>query len=317
MNKIPKKIKFKQMGLSGSLISGNLGHNRTIAELIENAHNDLTMTERKFQDGLLDTLMSVYYEALERGIFIHLTRYTEGGSVAVVPKSNDGMQKTSLSSHNAPDEGDFLNKEAFLYFYENKALILSSGLSDKCIERYFTWLLSEAKIIQNNQSIICSDIANEEVLKTIREKGVRSLILRARVDQASWLYSEPVSFKSQLLRNISSLIQSDFMDGEGLSESEINDYAFELSINKKGKVIATERDPLVPAAIKIHDEAEEDDNLGYDIILNDGDSISAGSIKKGKIFPISKNGNALDVKNVKQAMVEYKKALIKAGDLNV
>lgn len=249
--------------------------------------------------------------------FIHLVLYGDGETVAIVPKSKDGVEKTTLNEKAPPKGGDYLKKECFIYFFDDYAILLSSGVSDALVKEFLTVLLRRSTVISDEQKIIINDLADGDVVEKIRKYGVKQIKLKTRIDKGTWSSTRPEdqnkSFVDQVTSSVSKLIRTDLE----LSEEEINKYEYELIINHKGVLEAVERDPLVNPAVDLFSQSHDDDDVSYEIILNQGKgSIKAETLKLDLSVRISRKGNSLDVDHVKMECLEYKKDLIERGVLN-
>ena len=312
---VPKKLKVKHMVLEGN--HGAIGHNSNLSLLVHEAHDSLEMGQRHCPANLFETMKSTHYEEFDNGIFIHLVLYADGETISIVPKSEQGMYKTYLEEEAPPETGDFLKKECFLYLFGDYALFLNSGLSDSQVKSYLTHVLRDTKAIEKNQNINVSDIANSDTVERIRRYGVKEICLKTKIDMGTWYATKPdsqnLTFPERLSSSITKLIRKDIE----LTEEEINNYEYTLRINNKGVLDAIHNDPLINPAIDIFMEGEADEEIFYEIILNDGGgSIKQHTLKLEKSIKIERKGSSLDISNVKEEILAYKRELNDKGLLN-
>ena len=312
-NTVKRNIKLKVAELrnqGGSYI----GHNSEIFQLVQAAHEQLEFDDRKFRFNLLDVINSTSYHELDGGFYVHIVQYSDGSPVAVVPKSAPDRQKADLREHHAPNDGDYLNRECFLYFWGNYVLCLSSGISDNLIEGHLSHLLIKAKLISNVQRLALNNVPDQDTIKRIRRHGVKKIKLKARVNPKIWINSTPDN--DNVFERLASGIGAVLYKDVDLSQYKIGDYSYELIINNKGQL--SSEDLLSIPAVEVCEYDTEGDNLHYVIELNDKQGrIEMGAILRSSSFDIVRRGNFLDNECVMEAFKAYKKELLVSDVVNV
>lgn len=304
---IKRIIKPKQLSIKDKT-TNKVGHNSTLQIQLQEAHKQLSMEERQTQIGLLDTIKSTHYEELNKGFLIHIVQYYDGGSISIVPKSKKGLQKADLIEKKAPKTGDFLDKECFVYINDNHALLLSSRIKDKTIEDYLTYILRKTKDLSNEQSVSINNIADPDVIKKIRENGVKRIQIKSSVDPAVWAYSAPKSEELPILQRISLGLKQICSTQNDISDKELGNYSYELSINNKGTLEALENDILMESSVELYENP--DDDTTYAIVLNNNKGeIKGESLSLKQTVYISRAGNSLNLEHVKKALVAYRDTL--------
>lgn len=314
--KADKKLKVKQIEVQDN--HGQIGHNSNIALLIKETHQELSaMSQRHSDISFFETMKSSDYDELDNGFFAHIVLYGEGQTVAIVPKSTGGLEKSELDEKKPPKSGDYLKNECFIYFFNDYAIFLSSGVTNAQIKEYLTVLMRRSKAISEEQQILITDLADSNAVEKIRRYGVKQIKLKTMIDAGSWYASrqeeQDKSFVSKVTSSISKIMRTDL----DLSDKEINSYEYELAINHRGVLETVERDPLIDPAVDLFNESHDDEDVKYEIVLNQGKgSIKAETLKLDLAVKISRKGNSLDVEHVKKECLEYKKDLLERGILN-
>ena len=308
--KIDKKLQIKKIDICDG--HGKMGHNSNVYILACEAHNQLSMSERHVTPSYFDVLKSSNYDEIDNGLFVHLVLYGDNESVAIVPKSHEGLDKQDLDLQAPPEDGDFLKKESFIYFFNDYAIMLSNGITPPQIRDYLTALFRKSELINKDQSVVLNDLADNDAVQRIREHGVKQIKMKSLIDPGGWYGSKPEGKGMPFISKVTSYMTDLICQDNEITDEAAHKYEYELIINHKGALEAIERDPLQRPAIELFEDSEDD--MEYEIILNDGGgSIKAGAIKLDTKISVSRLGSSLDTERIKKECVEYKKRLVKRG----
>lgn len=308
-----KKLTVKHLEVADS--KGQIGHNSRVVDLVQTAHETLNeMGEREFSTDLFSTLKTINHESLEGGYFVHLTQYMPNAKASIVPRSKAGVDTADLAEKAPPKDGDYLDHDCFVYFFGDHALILSNRVSEVKVSEYFTQLLRKSNVIDDDQIVRLSDVAEVGFVEKIRKYGVKSIRLKTRIDPATWLASAPeaTSFKDRMSSALKMALQND----PNVSPEQLKNYEYELAITNKGTLEAVERDPLNSPAIQLYQDCDQEHDE-CEIVLNDNQGhYTANALKLSKEIKLNIKGKSLDIDRVKKECVEYKRELLREGTLN-
>src|SRR5215472_1497374 len=95
-----------------------------------------TIEERTILRGGQNAKVAKVEPVAPGGMFLHLATETPGEPASVVPKVAADAIALDLKTENPPDDGEWLDGDAFLYLHDNHVCLCTTGLHDSAIATF-------------------------------------------------------------------------------------------------------------------------------------------------------------------------------------
>lgn len=117
--------------------------------------------------------------------------YEEGADANTIPRPSDIHIETSADTYSAPADKEYLDGESFIVLYNNHLIISPSDLLRASTAIYYIDSLLRAGNYDKEASILdIHQIANIDTLKTIRDEGIKNIVINSSAYLSTYDYLE-------------------------------------------------------------------------------------------------------------------------------
>jgi hypothetical protein len=247
------------------------------------------------------------------GVLLHITADTPGEYASVVPKAAPGVAELDLDVAEPPGEGEWLDGDAFLFVRNDHMCVCTTGLRDAAITNFVHAFFQKADIRKDSDKFDLQKVADVSKLKMLHKQGVREIVLKATMFQATADYekrkAQPFSIVSAAARQFKALIKktNDYTrDGLQVYLSIRSDHRF-----KKDFKLGEKR--IEDVAADIVRNAEHDDD--FEIITKSGQKIGPREIFVRAKVLIDGEGKTVDRDKAWRELTNFHKRLLDTGVL--
>src|ERR1700722_1391220 len=157
-------------------ISGVIG--LTLQKCLTDALANLkTIDERTIIKGGTHT-RSLKHKPGSGGLYLHITVDTPGEAASVVPKAAPNTSELDMKTEQAPDDGEWLDGDAFLYISGDHVCMCSTAIRDSTIQNYLFELFKKANLRKDSIRFQLMKAADITKLKMLHSQGVKELEIR-------------------------------------------------------------------------------------------------------------------------------------------
>lgn len=286
--------------------------NLSVADIVRECH-EMDVLQRRVPINMLKEYLSSH-SCIEQdnGLLIHLVKATEGSDTSIVPTPRPSQKNVELDTLSAPKDADYLENECFAYFFNNYVITLSNGISNAWLGNYLTTLAREKSFIGEKQEIRLSNIANKDALKKIREHGITSMTVSARLNTPTWAASTPEA------SDIKKAVKSIFKKDAQTDRAAIENYHYSLTITGNGKVGTECIDPLTEEGAALFDELEgqEATDTKLKITLKNEEEMDLKGTTLSRNIRVERKAASLDKQRILAEAIAYKKELIEEASID-
>ena len=149
-----------------------------------------TIEERTISKGGQNVRVAKAEPYSRGGIHLHLTTETPGESASVVPKPPPEADAIDLGAEHPPEEGEWLDGDAFLYVQADHVCLCTTLIRDSTVSNFLRSLFKKAKLKAEASNFDLMKVADVSKLKMLHEQGVKEVELRAVLYEATALYEQ-------------------------------------------------------------------------------------------------------------------------------
>lgn len=161
-------------------------HGLTLEKCLKEAHKNLkTIDERTIAQHGQEKKSINSKDGPSGGIFLHITVDTPGEYASVVPKAAPGVSELDLTVAKPPADGEWLDGDAFLFVRHDHMCLCTTGLRDAAITTFLYDFFKKAGIRKDSDKFDLKKVADVSKLKMLHAQGVREVILKATMYQAT------------------------------------------------------------------------------------------------------------------------------------
>jgi hypothetical protein len=247
------------------------------------------------------------------GLFLHIATETPGEPASVVPKVDADAIALDLKTEDPPDDGEWLDGDAFVYLNENHVCLCTTGLHDKAVPLFIRYLFMKAKLPQNYAQFALIKAADISRLAMIQKQGVKELELRGVLYEVTADYvRRKVHVTGGLLGVLGKEIRT-LLDRPHDVNPDSLQVTISLKVDGRGKhLVIGERDIQELASdVIINSEADDD----YVIITKAGQKITPQEIFVKTTSSIDADGKTVDRDGAWQELQKFYNQLHSTGVL--
>jgi hypothetical protein len=120
---------------------------RSLENCLKQAIGNLkTIDQRTVSRGGQNVRVARADQASPNGLYLHLTIETPGESASVVPKAAPGADAIDLAAEHPPEDGEWLDGDAYLYVQGDHACLCTTLIRDSTISNFFREIFKKAKL---------------------------------------------------------------------------------------------------------------------------------------------------------------------------
>jgi len=297
----------------------------TLEDILREAHELFkTTSERTFEWNYgAEIRCARYVQNGNIGIFFQIGSCIPGQSASIIEKSSSVKSESGIHEVIAPDGNDFLDGDIFLFVSKNDVILLPSGLRENTAIGYICKIIEKT----NNKKIIhtfdLQKIAKIDIVKTIKDQGVKSIELNTSLYEASLMHLERERGENEsearvfnlygvMANAIKDLFRKDDTYKDIAEKENLN---IRISVSFDGKEArrrkkdpdfgALGRSRLKKVSEKIVHESEDGSHDGFTIITGDGLKIQQDEIVVSEKSRIKTFGNSIDFQDAFKKIEEY------------
>jgi hypothetical protein len=122
------------------------------------------------------------------GLFIHIATETPGEAASVVPRAAADADALDLRTEAPPDDGEWLDGDAFLYATADHVSLCTTGLHEAAVTTFLVHLFEKAKVPPHYRSFFLTKVADMGAVALLHQEGVDQVEIRASLYKASANY---------------------------------------------------------------------------------------------------------------------------------
>ncbi len=254
------------------------------------------------------SLKGYKFEALDNGVLIHAVVY-EAGMPASIINNETGDVDAEVTTHDSPNNKDYLQKEVFAYISGNDVVICTHNTRESTFLAYCKFMLSKVDAIEAAENLMIEKIGDINKLALIRKEGIKKINLNVSLYKASRDYIESqqggahVNKVKKLLAGIGNDIAMLFSADDDHNVAEDENLNISLSMSFDGKEARsnlavpefgeTGKSTLLKTAENVLDAEENDFFDGFEIVTSKDKSIKYNSIKVQGKYRVKTVGTSL------------------------
>lgn len=119
------------------------------------------------------------------GLLLHIATETPGEAASLVPKVDANAEALDLRTEAPPDDGEWLDGDAFLYATADNVSLCTTALHESSVATFLIHLFEKAKLPPHYRQFILLKAADIAAVTLMHREGVQEIELRASLYKAS------------------------------------------------------------------------------------------------------------------------------------
>lgn len=210
-----------------------------------------------------------------KGFYLHITIETPGDSTSVVPAVAATAETVEVSTMPPPNNGEFMDGDAFVYVRGNDVCLCTTGCTDNTIRWFLAELFMKAKIRKDADQFDIVKAASLNKASMIHSIGVKEIVLKSTIFSASSHYLKRKGQPAGLLYELSRVFKAD-IGAQNDSNEDALSVAITLTLDERRKGITLGEARMKQMAERTLKHAEDGDE--FVIVLLDGQQIRPDEI---------------------------------------
>lgn len=299
----------------------------TLEAVLNEAHDTLTTVGHRTFQTPTGEIKGARVHRSENGLLLQIASYVPGEPTSTIDK-NKSVKAATITAEPAPHGKDYLDGDIFVLVNGNHVILCPSGARETVATNYFIHALTKAGKHKVATTLGLDKVAKTSKLKMIREEGVKEILLRSSLYEASLMqFDAKIPSVSGFKALIAKQMERIFAKDPALSEiSEIENLDISLSIRFDGKegrkrhedprFGVAGRDRLMKASERVLDEHEADDAEGFLIVTGANNQITADEVRVSDTVSIATLGKSLSHTDAWDKLTKYYDKLKGTGVLS-
>lgn len=296
----------------------------TLQDLLTTAHKAFANTEERdcpFYDRQMQGID--FGDWGSDGLGLHISTYSPGQSQSTIPVPGK-VSKGAVATHNPPQNRNFLRSDLFMLLDGNHVLLLPNGAREGAALHFMRFMLRKMNEKQVANSLELKKIARIDKYKQIESVGVRAIKLNSALYDATVGYESGKNIKSDFVKSLADVIKTRFGRERTFKEiTENENLHVDIQVRFDGREANRRENKAVDGfgvngkqhlrqlAISAIQEAEE----GFEIILNDGTSLTSEEVRVRASVKLPEKGNSVTAEHAWEALTQYRNRLKAKGIL--
>jgi hypothetical protein len=275
--------------------------------------NQKTIDDRTIVKGGTHTRIAKHKPVPSGGLFVHITSDTPGEAASVVPKALPTASELDLKIEQAPDDGEWLDGDAFLYVYGDHVCMCSTAIRDSTIQNYLFELFKKAKLRKDSIRFQLMKAADITKLKMLHNQGVKELEIRGTLYKVTADFEKRKAKVAGGLGAVGKHIANFFKKPNDVTPDALR-VMITLKVDRRyGKGISLgEKRIEAMAADVVKNSADVDD---FVIVTKTGQKISPREIFMRSKVAIDSDGKTVNRDKAWKELLTFFNQLISAGVL--
>jgi len=292
----------------------------SLEELVEQAWDKLNTTEeRSFYFGdekfVLGMKKSSRRVSLKSGndscTVLSLGLYEQGAKANTITKPSKSAKELEADIYDAPENGEYLDGEAFVCIFGNHLLSSPSAmLKESHIHKFFEELLFSGGFTEESNLLDIQQIANIDTLKTIETEGVKSITINAATYLATMKHMKRVNKSTKtgkMLHKITNLVSStldllrdDETDEEMVEKEGLNT---RVVLTHDGRGLGVNSEDGQNKAVKTAKLLASSTAGGYTILTKKGTKFTNDDTILKQVVKVNRHGKSVVLEEIWQKLV--------------
>ena len=299
----------------------------TLEELLNEVHDMLaTVGERTFQTSNGE-IKGARIHPTDKGLLMQIAAYAPGEPTSTINKIKNA-KAAAITAEPAPEGKDYLDGDIFVLVNGNHVILCPSGARESVATNYFIHALTKIGRTKVATTLELDKVAKTSKVKMIQEEGVKEILLRSSLYEASLLQFDA---KNPSIDGFGALIAQQMKrifakDPDLHAIGELENLNISLSVRFDGKegrkrhadpkfgVAGHER--LIKASQRVLDECDEEDSGGFVIITGANNQITADEVRVSDKVNIATLGKSLSHTDAWDKLAKYYEQLKGTGVLS-
>jgi hypothetical protein len=227
------------------------------------------------------------------GLLLHIATETPGESASVVPKAGPNADALDLRTEAPPDDGEWLDGDAFLYATADNICMCTTALHEAAVAAFIIRLFEKAKVPTHYRNFFLLKVADVGAVTLLQREGVKEIEMRATLYQASANYIRRRTQILGVLGTISREIKGFLKKPDDVTPDSLRVMlTIKADYRRPGREIALGEREMEEFAQDLIKNVEEGDE--YVIITKTGKRITPNEIVVRETALIESSGKTVD-----------------------
>jgi hypothetical protein len=144
-----------------------------------------TIPERTIVRGGSHSKVAKQQDVPTGGLLLHLATETPGEAASVVPKADSATTEIDLRTQSPPNDGEWLDGDAFIFIHDDHVCICATGISENAIATFVQYFFEKAKVPANYRDFVLAKAVDVTRLAMLQKQGVREIEIRGSLYKVS------------------------------------------------------------------------------------------------------------------------------------
>jgi hypothetical protein len=232
-------------------------------------------------------------DATGGGLFLHIATETPGEAASVIPTAAPDADALDLRKQAPPDDGEWLDGDAFLFADADPLCMCTSGLQEGAVATFIVRLFEKAKVPPYYRNFFLMKVTDLSAVTLLQREGVKEVEVRASLYKATANYVRRKSQAAGIVGALAKELKNFWNKPDDVTPDSLR---IMLSIKLDGRVgghkAALGEKELADLAEDLIKNVESDDE--YVIITKTGKKITPKEIFVRASVPIEASGKTVD-----------------------
>ena len=298
----------------------------TLENHIKAAHQKLqTPVDRDFQTTRGDRVQCIDFELPENGgVLLHIGKYAPGEESSTIQQASKNSTKGKTGTQKATAGSEFMDGDIFCYINDNHVCLLPSGTREGTATKYAQKVMERLDKKTEARHLKLIRIARVDILKMLRDEGIKEVSMRVGLYEASQLQINQSSTNSiekaiaKASEVFGALVYKDQKAHEIRERENLN---IEVKLTFDGKTAqrkpednygADGQERLIELAGDVLDDEKAED---FVIVTKKGNTVTSSQIAVREPVGIRKQGKSVVPREAWDALLTYYDKLKNTGVL--
>jgi hypothetical protein len=219
-----------------------------------------------------------------------------------------------LKTEKPPDDGEWLDGDAFLYMHEDHVCLCTTGLHDRAVSTFIRHLFEKANVPQHYRDFDLMKVADISRLNMLHKQGVRELEIRGALFKVTADYVRRKAQVTGVLGAIGKELKTLLGKPHDVTEDSLQ-VILTIKTDRRSKHLVLGEKNIEELAEDVVKNTEDDD--AYVIVTGTGQKITPTEIFMKSTASIEADGKTVDRDNAWQELLKFYNQLQSDGVLEL
>lgn len=272
-----------------------------------------TIDERTIFRGGRNAKVAKQQDVSNGGLLLHLATETPGEAASVVPKMASTATELDLRTQNPPNDGEWLDGDAFVLAHDDHVCVCTTGLHENAIATFFHHFFEKAKLPPNFRNFLLMKVVDVGTLTILQQQGVQEIEIRGSLYKVTADYVRRRAHISGVLGIIGKEIKRQLGKPDDVTQDSLR-VALNIKLDRRQKKYLSlgEKDIELLAENLIKNVEDDDD---YTIITGTGQKITPKEVFVRAHVLIDADGKTVGRDKAWSELIAFYRSLITSGIL--